>query len=64
MYMRMFIRPGFEFFHRQLGEMAEIKTRVNKTLPSVFNKVQKRTFPESIVLGRAPLLMELEFNEP
>ena len=30
-YMRMFIRPCFEFAHCQLGELGENKTRANKT---------------------------------
>ena len=35
-FIRIFIRPCFEFAHCQLGELGEIKTRANKTRSTVF----------------------------
>ena len=38
-YVRMFIRPCFEFAQCQLGKMGEIKTRVNKACYTVIQYV-------------------------
>ena len=37
MYIRMFIRPCFEFAHCPLGVMGELKTRANKTSSTVYD---------------------------